>query len=233
MPRTVVIKCVFVSDYWNDCIDNTLFLCNLLEKHYVIFIISWQCSLGGNFLAGALRYLSWPALSRSWHLAASGMGLGVMSHQAGCWPHCITSTSVFLSKEAIWWPPWAEDSQILGTHSVLPSWWIKLACITTIYHWCIYSIVLQMNAGFPFPLSWLVIGAGNYTSVYNYSKYLASSLNWNSATDCNNKPTRRRWREKIAIEKNIRKVTRNSKILKNRYKNRYSDFLVVFPSSKA
>ena len=49
----------------------------------MIFIISWHCSLGGNFLADTLRYLSWPALSRSWHLAASGMGLGVMSHQAG------------------------------------------------------------------------------------------------------------------------------------------------------
>ena len=61
----------------------TYFLCNLLGKRYVIFIISWHCSLGGNFLADALRYLSWPALSRSWHLTASGMGLGVMSHQAG------------------------------------------------------------------------------------------------------------------------------------------------------
>ena len=59
------------------------FLCNLLEKLYVIFIISWHCSVGDNFLADTLRYLSWPALSRSWHLAASGMGLGVMSHQAG------------------------------------------------------------------------------------------------------------------------------------------------------
>ena len=59
------------------------FLCNLLEKRYVIFIISWHCSLGGNFLADTIRYLSWPALNRSWHLAASGMGLRVMSHQAG------------------------------------------------------------------------------------------------------------------------------------------------------
>ena len=59
------------------------FLCNLLEKRYVIFIISWHCSLGGNFLADTLRYLSGPALSRSWHLAASGVGLWVMSHQAG------------------------------------------------------------------------------------------------------------------------------------------------------
>ena len=59
------------------------FLCNLLEKRFVIFIFSWHCSLGGNFLADTLRYLSWPALSRSWHLAASGMGLGVICHQAG------------------------------------------------------------------------------------------------------------------------------------------------------
>ena len=59
------------------------FLCYLLEKRYVVFITSWHCSLGGNFLADTIRYLSWPALSRSWHLAASGMGLRVMSHQAG------------------------------------------------------------------------------------------------------------------------------------------------------
>ena len=82
-PRSDAIKCVFVSDYWNGCIDDILFLRNLLEKPYVIFIISWHCSLRGNFLADTLRYLNWPALSRSWHLAASGMGLGVMSHQAG------------------------------------------------------------------------------------------------------------------------------------------------------
>ena len=59
------------------------FLCYLLEKRYVVFITSWHCSLGGNFLADTIRYLSWPALSRSWHLAASGMGLRGMSHQAG------------------------------------------------------------------------------------------------------------------------------------------------------
>ena len=126
------------------------FLCNLLEKHYVIFTISWHCSLGGNFLADTLRYLSWPALSRSWHLAASGMGLGLWAIMQGCWPRCITSTSVFLSKEAIWWPPWVEGSQILGTYSVLPYWWIKLACITTIYHWCIYSVVCKWMLGFLF-----------------------------------------------------------------------------------
>ena len=59
------------------------FLSYLLEKPYVVFITSWHCSLGGNFLADTIRYLSWPALSRSWHLAASGMGQRVMSHQAG------------------------------------------------------------------------------------------------------------------------------------------------------
>ena len=32
----------------------TYFLCNLLEKRYVIFIISWHWSLGGNFLADKL-----------------------------------------------------------------------------------------------------------------------------------------------------------------------------------
>ena len=78
-----LIKCVFVSDYWNDCIDDILLLCNLLEKHFMTFIISWHCSLGDNFLADTFLCLSWPALSRSWHLAASEMGLGVMSHQAG------------------------------------------------------------------------------------------------------------------------------------------------------
>ena len=61
----------------------TYFLCNLLEKHYVTFIISWHCSFGGNFLADTLLYLRWPALSRSWHLAPHWKGLGAMSHQAG------------------------------------------------------------------------------------------------------------------------------------------------------
>ena len=92
LPWTDVIKCVFVSNYLNDCNDDITFLCNLLEKRYVTFIISYHWSLGGDFLADTLRYLSWPPLSRSWHLAASGTGQGVMSHQAGCWPHCITVT---------------------------------------------------------------------------------------------------------------------------------------------
>ena len=42
------------------------------------------------------------------------------------------------------------------------------------------------------PLSWLAIEDGNSTSVYNDSTYLTSSLDWNRATDCNNKPTRRK-----------------------------------------
>ena len=42
------------------------------------------------------------------------------------------------------------------------------------------------------PLGWLVIGDSKSTSVYNYSKYLTSSLDWNRATDCNNKLTRRK-----------------------------------------
>ena len=84
-----------------------------------------------------------------------------------------------------------------------------------------------------YPSSWLVIEDGNSTSVYNDSKYLTTSLDWNRATDCNNKPTRRKEREQIAIEKNIRKVTWNTKILKNKSKDRDSNFLVVFSSSKA
>ena len=155
VPWTDVIKCVFVSDYLNDCIDD------LLEKRYVTFMISWHISLEGNFLADTLRYLSWPPLSRSWHLAASGTGQGVMGHQTGCWPHCITVTQhphLF---------SWARrqygvhhELRVLrfwGTYSVLPDWRIKLARITSLYRCCIYSIVLQMNAGFPFPLNDLIL----------------------------------------------------------------------------
>ena len=40
------------------------------------------------------------------------------------------------------------------------------------------------------PLSWLVNGDGNSTSVYIYSKLVTSSLGYNKATYCNNKPTR-------------------------------------------
>ena len=41
-----------------------------------------------------------------------------------------------------------------------------------------------------YPLTWFVIEDGNSTSVYNDSKYLICSLDWNTATDCNNKPTK-------------------------------------------
>ena len=59
------------------------FLCHLLKKQYVTVIISWHWSLGGTFLSDILRYLNWSALSRSWHRAASGMGVDVMSRQEG------------------------------------------------------------------------------------------------------------------------------------------------------
>ena len=87
MPRTDVIKCVFVSDSGMTALM-TYFLCNLWEKHYVIFIITWHCSLGGNFLADALRYLSWPALSRSWHLGnePSSRLLTTLHHIHICFP---------------------------------------------------------------------------------------------------------------------------------------------------
>ena len=51
------------------------------------------------------------------------------------------------------------------------------------------------------PLSWLVIGGGNSTSVYNESKCLTSSLDWNRATDYNNKPTRK----KVGLKDSSRK----------------------------
>ena len=112
LPWTNVIKCVLVSDYLNGCIDDMLFMSHVKEP-YVTVITSWHWSLGGSFLSDIKRYLNWPALSSSWHLAASG--------KQGCWPHCITvTTSVFLSKEAIWRPPWVQGYKILGTFSVSP-----------------------------------------------------------------------------------------------------------------
>ena len=65
------------------------------------------------------------------------------------------------------------------------------------------------------------------------SKILIYYPDWNRAIECNNKPTRRKQGEKIAIQKNIRKAAWNSKILKNKSKERDSDFLVEFSSSKA
>ena len=83
------------------------------------------------------------------------------------------------------------------------------------------------------PISWLVDGDGNSTSVYNYSKYLTSSLDWNKATDCNNKTNQMKVRSKDSNKKIIMKSTWNGKILKNMSKDRYSSLLVVFSSSKA
>ena len=62
--------------------------------------------------------LSLPGESVSRGFADRGALEGYPSHYTSL----ITSTSVFLSKEAIWWPPWVEDFQILGTYSVLPYW---------------------------------------------------------------------------------------------------------------
>ena len=61
------------------------------------------------------------------------------------------------------------------------------------------------------PLSWLVIGNGNSTSVYNYSKhmYLTSSLDWNRATDCNNKHTNQK---KVRRKDNNRKEYKESNL---------------------
>ena len=50
-----------------------------------------------------------------------------------------------------------------------------------------------------------------------YTTWLNSSLHWNKGTDYN-KPSRRQWGEKIAVEKNIRKATWNNKILENKFK---------------
>ena len=112
LPWTNVIKYVLVSDYLNDCIDDILFYVTLKEKRHVTVIISWHWNLRGNFLVDTLRYLSWSDLSRSWHLAASGMGLGVISHQVGLLTalhhNYPASTSVLRSKEAIWRPPWVD-----------------------------------------------------------------------------------------------------------------------------
>ena len=139
-------------------------------------IISWHWSLRGNFLVDTLRYLSWSDLSRSWHLAASGMGLGVISHQVGLLTtlhhNYPASTSVLLSKEAIWRPPRVEGSQILGTHSVLPYRLMKLTCIITIYHCCIYSVVMQINVWSPFPLREMIMFVHDFVWGYTTAIYI-------------------------------------------------------------
>ena len=145
--------------WWHIC------LCNLLEKRY---LSSPGIAVRRQFFADTLRYHSWPTLSRSWHLAASGMGLGVMSHQAGLLTTLHHIHVCFPEQGGNMVTTMGWGSNILGTYSVLPYWWIKLACITTIYHWCIYSIVLQMNAGFPFPLSVHLYGPAKYPEMHWY-----------------------------------------------------------------
>ena len=150
------MKCVFVSDYWNDCIED-IFVCNLLEKHYVIFIIFWQCSLGGNFFPDTLRYLSWPALSRSWHLAASGMGLGVVSHQAGLLTtlHHIHICFPERGGNMVATMGWGfSDFRHLFCFNLL----MNKACMYHNHIPLLYIFSsLQMNDGFPFPLMWNMI----------------------------------------------------------------------------
>ena len=84
------------------------------------------------------------------------------------------------------------------------------------------------------PLSSLAIEDGNSTSVYNDSKYLTSTLTETEPhTAMTNKPEDIRRKDMIIIEKNIRKVTWNSKILKNKFKDSHSNFVSMFSSSKA
>ena len=78
----------------------------------------------------------------------------------------------------------------------------------------------------------LTIGDSNSTLVYNDSKHLASSLTEiEPHTAMANQPEESK--ETLATENNIRKVTRNSKISKNTSKDRDSNFLAAFSSSKA
>ena len=66
------------------------------------------------------------------------------------------------------------------------------------------------------PLSWLVIGDGNSTSVYNDPKYLASSLAETEPHTAITNQSEETKEKKIVIEKNLRKAIWNSKILKER-----------------
>ena len=62
--------------------------------------------------------------------------------------------------------------------------------------------------------------------------YLTSSLTETEPhTAITNQPEESK--ENIAIEKNVRKVTWNSKILRNNSKDRDSNFVVMFSSSKS
>ena len=87
------------------------------------------------------------------------------------------------------------------------------------------------------PLSWLVIGDGNSTSVYNDTKLQLPVVPWTEIephTAITNQPEESKEKgEKTAIENKIRKVTWNSKILKNKSNDSHRNFLVMFSSSKA
>ena len=82
------------------------------------------------------------------------------------------------------------------------------------------------------PLSWLVIGDGNSTSVYNScNTQLVPWTEIESPTAITTQPEESK-EKKVAIENNRGKVTRNHNILK-KSKDRNSHFLVMFSSSKA
>ena len=82
-------------------------------------------------------------------------------------------------------------------------------------------------------MSWLgvYIGDGNPTSVYNDPKYLTNSLTeTETQTAITNQPDERR-KDSNRIE--YKESNLEYQILKNKSKDRDSNFLVVFSSSKA
>ena len=161
------------------------------------------------------RWPKWsqPAVTEPWLSCDLGRDWATPSHD---WA-VIAVTELWLSCDLV-------VTELWPSLAVTEPWSLGPGAVTT---------VVTVSSRWPFIFSWVVIGDGNSISVYNYSKYLTSSLDWNRATDSNNKPSRRKQGENIAIRKNIRKATLNSKILKNKSKDRDSNFLVVFSSSKA
>ena len=86
-----------------------------------------------------------------------------------------------------WFRYWLGADQ--GTSHYMNQWWLV--------YWCIYASLglnefKRNTKKWGHPLRWPVIEDGNSTAVYNHSRYLTSSLDWNRATDCNNKLTRRK-----------------------------------------
>ena len=69
--------------------------------------------------------------------------------------------------------------------------------------WTIHRAAWSQLKKWRHPISWLVIGDSNSTSVHSYSRYLTSSLDWNKAIDCNNKPTRKDSDRKEYKESNL------------------------------